>query len=309
MYAYQSWGLTVLPAGLQMALEEHALQLARKGQAVVRTFSTPQDAVVLGYAQAPDVVQGGWGSQAMHSVHHAGVASAPPLDLVRRPTGGSHVQIGPNTLAYSVAVPRDGSFRTYEDFRRYYGDALVRALGDLGIQAAADHAASTVNVAGRVVASHAVLWGTEAALLHGLLVLSPYDVDLLARRVLLQTRAIRGQPCSEAAAIRRIPALSLLLRRDSALLREAVSQAILRAFSRDGSLASAPLAPRDLRQADLLRRQKHGHPAWIRGRAPPFSPEGVEAIPGEELAGPLKAGLGYCFYSQVRDQDFRRMVE
>lgn len=54
---------------------------------------------------------------------------------------------------------------------------------------------------------------------------------------------------------------------------------------------------------------KHKKPEWIEKRRPPFTKDRIEAIPFEELDGPLKKDLGYCMFLQVKDKDFKKIAE
>ena len=292
MFDYEYWGLSSLSPSASMALEEFFLKRAAAGKAVVRFFDFSRDAIILGYAQAPDC---------LHNRDRS-------FDVVRRPTGGSHIQLGRNTLAYSFAVPRDSSFKNYEDMRAYYSGLVARSLEDLGLEAHVDNKASTIMIDNRVVASHALIWGVQSALLHGLVVLEPYDIDLLARRIFLQTRKIGNKQYSELSAIRNIPALSTLLQKNPQLLKKLLAETILKNVTR-GKHVKKCIDTKILSQAREIQEQKYGKEDWTTKRAPPFTKEEIETIPGEELTGTLKKNLGYCLYSQVRNKDFKKMAD
>src|SRR3990170_3652290 len=78
MFKYEYWGLGSFNAKFNMALEEFLLKRAEGGIAQFRFWDFSKDSVVLGYAQATDALK-----QRDNS-----------LDVVRRITGGSHIQTG-----------------------------------------------------------------------------------------------------------------------------------------------------------------------------------------------------------------------
>lgn len=302
MFKFEYWGNETLPANANMALEEFFLKRAAlQNVASVRFFSVPKDSIVLGYAQATDVMKKFDNS----------------FDITRRSTGGSHVQIGPNTMAYSFAVPRDGSFRTFEDMRAYFAQHVANALRDLGIESIdIDNRASTINVNEKVVASHAIIWGAESALLHGLIIIDPYDVDRIASRVALQTRKIGNRFYPEYSVLKNIPTVSKLLNdlapnlsgqcRTNAL-KEVVASTILKQVT-GGKFLSKKICCKDIIEANELQKNKYNRSAWTRHRTPLFTKDNIEKIPGEELNGPLRKNLGYCLFSQVKNRDFKKMA-
>ena len=118
MFDYEYCGNKVYKSHLNMAFEEYLLERAAKtSKASVRFYSFPKDSIVLGYAQDTDVIK----------------KLDSNVELTRRATGGSHVQVGSNVLAYSFVVPRDGSFKNYSDMRTYYAESVANALIDLGL--------------------------------------------------------------------------------------------------------------------------------------------------------------------------------
>jgi len=303
MFDYTYWGNGTYHSRLSMALEEYLLKQAANGVASIRFFSFPKarDSIILGYAQDTDVIKKPNGA-----------------DIARRLTGGSHVQVGSNVLAYTFAVPRNGEFRTYEDMRAYYAEHVANALDDLGIESIdIDNKASTINVDGKVVASHALIWGVKSALLHGLIVLDPYDVDKVNERVYLGCRKIGNKIYTEYSALRNIPAVSNLLK-DVApnlagearlrVMKDLLGQAILRRVTK-GKHRNRSIDNSVANEAFQIVKEKYGTDFWIKEREPPFTEEEIEEIPGEELKGPLKKGLGYCLFLQVPDKNFKKMAE
>ncbi|MBI2084825.1 MAG: lipoate--protein ligase family protein [Candidatus Aenigmarchaeota archaeon] len=303
MFNYEYWGRGVFPSQINMALEEFLIrriaeETKDKHLATVRFYSFAKDSIVLGYAQATDVLK----------------KLDPSVDLTRRVTGGSHVQTGPNIIAYSFVVPRDGSFRDYEDMRAYFATQVANALSNIGVDAVdVDNKASTINVNGRVIASHAIWWGVKSALLHGLVHLTPYDVDKIASRVLLQRRKIGNSVYSEYDALRNLPTVSTELDGNAPpqtspyALRGLVAEAILKEVT-GGNYESRVINDAVIDRSMELLKQRYGVPRWINRHQPTFTRREVEEIPGEDLSGPLKRNLGYCLFLQVPDKDFKKMA-
>lgn len=286
-----------------MALEEFFLRdSALRRTAHVRFYDFAQDAVVLGYNQALDALKK-WDSSFL---------------VARRASGGSHVHVGKNVLAYSFVVPRDGSFRNHQDFRIHYADCVARALENIGIPAiTTDHNASTIMQDNKVIASHAVTWGVDSALLHGLAMISPYDINRVVERVHLAERRIGNKRYSEASALRLIPTMTDILRKlkpfaapeqKSLFCKELLSSAILKEVA-GSSFVKTHLSDAVLARARAFQSKKYASESWIKQRDPVFTPDEVEELPGEALDGPLKEKWGYCLYLQVSDKDFKQMSE
>lgn len=302
MFDYEYWGNRTFPSHVNMALEEFFFRRASQNVATVRFFDFPKDSIVLGYAQATDIIK----------------KQDNMFDLTRRITGGSHVQVGLNIIAYSFTVPKDGSFTNYEDMRAYFAEHVASALSDLGIKnIVIDNKASTINVDGKVVASHAILWGVQSALLHGLIMIDPYDVDELAGRVALQTRKIGNKNYSEYTALKNLPVVSRLLNSiapntvesvRSGILKDLISETILKHVT-GKKHENKQINNRIVSEAFELLRRKYDLPLWINKHKPTFTKEEVEVIPGEELNGSLKKNLGYCLFIQVRNKDFKKMAQ
>jgi lipoate-protein ligase A len=303
MFDYEYWGTNDLPMSSNQALEEYMLERsARLNAATVRFWNVSKDAIVLGYGESESVVKKVDGT----------------FDLERRITGGSHIQFDPNCFAYSFTAPRDGSFRYFEDMRKYYAAKISEAFQELGIEVSAvDNRASTINVDDKVVASHAIFWGVKSALLHGLMVINDYDVDRILERVMLKERKIGKHVYSEYSALKNIPAISKLLdkRLDSVqtrmradFVKRLIAKEVLKQVT-EGKYAEKKLTERTVQEAhDMIARTHLGSP-WVDERKPAFKKTEAEAIPGEELDGPLKKDLGYCLYSQVKDRDFMKMSD
>ena len=301
MFEYELWKGEKYPANVNMALEEFFLNRpAETKKATLRLWSVPRDSGVLGYSQATDVIKG---------IENG-------FDVVRRASGGSHIQIGPNILAYSMTVPRDGSFKNYEDMRAYYAEKVAKTLGNLGVEnIATDNKASTINVDGKVIASHAIIWGVNSALLHGLITIDPYNVDRLSGRLSLGSRKIGNKTYTEYTALKNIPTISKLLDRTAKnakdrteALKDIVSEELIKEVTGNKHETNA-VNNVVLTESYKLIQEKYGQDKWNDLKRPAFTKEQIEEIPGEELDGPLKKKLGYCLYIQVKNKDFKKMAE
>ncbi len=302
MFDYEYWQNGVHPASVNMALEEFFLKRAEK-TACVRVWSVPKDTGILGYSQDTDAIR---------NIDDG-------FSFVRRASGGSHIQMGPNILAYTATVPRDGTFKHYEDMGAYYAEKVGKALENLGVKdITVDNKASTVNAGGKVVANHAIVWGVNSGLLHGSVIIEPYDVDKLSQRLALGSRRIGNNVYSEYVALKNIPAVSKLLdsmtkglnnQHRAEALKEIVGKEIIKTFTEDGDFKRKKIDNRVLSEAKNLINKKYGNQEWNNLKKPPFTKEEIEEIPGEKLDGPLKKDLGYCLYMHVKDKDFRKMAE
>lgn len=303
MFDYEYWGRATLPISQQMALEEYLLDRSEKSKvATIRFWDVPKDAVVIGYGESDSVIKKEDGT----------------FDRARRITGGSHVQFDQNCLAYSFTVPRDGSFKYYEDMRKYYAEKVADALRELGVEiSGVDNSASTINVDEKVVASHAIFWGVKSGLMHGLMSITPYDVDKILERMLLKEREIGRHVYTEYSALRNMPALASILDRhmesiNSAMKRDyakrMIAEEVLRQVTNSKHREMRPTES-TISDAQALIARAHAGGPWYRERNPPYGEEEVDAIPGEGLNSPLKRDLGYCMFLQVKDRDFAKMAE
>ena len=308
MFNYTYLGHHTFPAELQMSLEETLYRsAAQEKKAFLRFFSVPNDTVILGYAQHNDAVIN------------------PDIPWTRRMTGGSHVQIGENMLAYTVAVPRDGSFQNLEDMRAYYAALISEALEDLGLSSIeVDNNASTIELENKVVASHAMFWGVHSALLHGLLVIDPYNAKTIANNVRLSHRKIGGKIYKEHSAIKNIPALSTIsdlwntqTKKNTNIIKGLVCDAITAKITgkpvekRFWKFNQPSIERKTLATAKDLLNTKYQTAQWLHARDPAFQrkKDMVEEIPGEDIDGPLKEQLPYCFWIQVPDKKFKKMAD
>ncbi|MCL5102225.1 MAG: hypothetical protein M1544_02625 [Candidatus Marsarchaeota archaeon] len=304
MFSYEYWGSNNLTINQNMALEELMLEeSAKRKVAGIRFWNVNKDSVVLGYGESSQNVKRSDGS----------------FDVARRITGGSHVEFDKACLAYTFTVPRTGEFKHYEDMRKYFSEAVSVSLENLGLKdVCPDNNASTINVDGKVMASHAIFWGVESALLHGLLLVDHYDVEKIAERMLLAKRKIGSNTYDERDALRIAPAASELLKKTSGLVqatryeksemaKRLIENEVLKNLTHGGH-SSLYINENTLQRAQRLVEKRHVDDRWLELRAPPYGKDEVEAIPGEELNGDLKKGLGYCMYIEVSDKDFAKMA-
>lgn len=305
LFNYEYWGLGVFDGAVNMALEEFLIQRIAKHNpqkhiAATRFYSFAADSIVLGYGQDTDVIK----------------KIDKGVGLTRRMTGGSHIQTGPNTIAYTFVIPRDSTFATYEQMRVYYAERVANALKKLGIgDITVDNTSSTINVGERVIASHAIWWGVKSALLHGLIILSSYDVDKIASRVFLAKRSIDNKIYSEYVTLKNLPTVATELqnKRSAPSLRHRMlygmlSKTILDEVSGE-NYHPYRVNKNVIQQSYRFLAQRYGAPQWVDKHQPEFSPQETEEIPGEELAGELKKNLGYCLFIQVPDNKFKKMSD
>ena len=301
MFDYEYWGTNTLPISQNMAMEEYLLSRSAASKvATVRFWNAPKDSVVIGYGESKA------------NIKHIDQS----FDLARRITGGSHVEFDKACIAYSFTVPRDGSFKYFNDMRKYFADILVNSLEKLGVEDVyADNRASTVNVDQKVIASHAIFWGVDSALLHGLLLVDHYEVDKIFERMLLSERRIGRHTYSEYDALKSAPAASEIIKkaqglsgaeRTDAVKRMIADVVLLEATS--GAHKNIGVTEDVLKKASRLVSSTHSDSRWLDMRTPQYKKEEVDAIPGESLDGKLKENLGYCMYIEVDDRSFSRMT-
>ena len=303
MFDYEYWGNSTLSIKQNMALEEYLLARSEsKNVATVRFWNVEKDAVVLGYGEDASNIK----------------KLDSSFDVARRITGGSHVQFDSSCIAYSFTVPRDGSFRHFEDMRKYFAQSIYDALAELGVDdVRVDNRASTINVNGKVIASHAIFWGVKSALMHGLLLIDKYNVDKILERVALRERRIGNGTYAEYSALANAPNMISVLgkRLDSvdhakrnAYAKKLAVDEILKQVT-EGKFSGKLPSQGTLSDAEALTRARHASEPWFIERRPPYTEEEVESIPGEELSGALKKNQGYCLYIQVPDRDFAKMAQ
>ena len=304
MFKYEYWKNPAFSIGTNMALEEYMLERSAKEKvATIRFWNVSKDSVVLGYGED------------MHTNIKKRDSS---FDLARRITGGSHIQFDKNCLAYTFTAVRDGSFNHFEDMRKYYSDMIVEALNELGVnEVEADNRASTIEVDGKVIASHAIFWGVDSALMHGLILIDHLDVDKIYERVLLKIREIGKHTYSEYDALKSAPVALEVIRNVSPYIDKEHKVEYIKKLITDKILEKVTAGKYKERQVNdeiikeamsIIERTHKGTP-WIRDREPPYTNNYVEAIPGEELNGNLRRNLGYCLYIQVPDNKFAKMTE
>lgn len=306
MFDYVYWGNNSFPSNINMALEEFFTKLATTEKVPsIRFFTFDRDSIVLSYGQATDAIK----------------KLDDKVELTRRLTGGSHVQQGPNALSYMFAIPRDGSFKDIPDFRAYYADIVGRAFQNLGIEnVEVDNVACGIKIDDKVSASHAIFWGIESALVHGIIILKPYDVESLANRIWLKTRKIGNKVYTEKSALRNIPAIMSRLKNFAPnanpkqklkAVHELVAQEILKEATK-GKFKREAIDQKIINKLNPLLQEKYDQKNWIERRKPPFTQEEVEEIPGlygAKLDGSLKKNMPYCLWIEVKNKEFKKMAE
>lgn len=305
MFDYTYWGNDSFPANINMALEEFLVNLAAKEKIPsIRFFTFDKDTIVLSYGQATDAIKK-LDSQA---------------ELTRRITGGSHVQQGPNALSYTFVVPHDGTFAHLTDMRNYYADVVGKAFENLGIENEIDYKACGIKIDGRISTAYATFWGVESALVHGIIILKPYDVEKIASRIWLKTRKIGNRIYTEEDALKNIPAIVDQLRNFAPnanpkqklkAVNELVAQEILKVETK-GRFKKEKIDENILSRLQPLLQQKYNKKEWIEKRIPPFTKKEVKEIQwvyGHKLDGKLMRKLPYCLWIQVKNKEFKRMAE
>jgi lipoate-protein ligase A len=302
LFDYEYWGYDTLPIKRNMSMEDFLLAHSElRKKATIRFWNVERDSVVLGYAEDTSAIISRDGS----------------FDVARRITGGSHVQFDENCLAYSFTIPRDAKFLHFDEMRNYFAKCIEESLVELGIETVkTDSAASTVNVDGKVVASHAIFWGVKSALMHGLIVVDPYNVDKIASRVMLKSRVIGKKTYTEYDALKNIPALSTITKFSDVYLNKRMRREYIKKVLAKAILNKVTLGDYENKSGIAVRTEaapptsatRHVGQIWVEKRRPVYTKKEVDAIPGEELAGKLKGDLGYCLYIQVKDTDFSAMA-
>jgi len=286
MFDYDYWGFGSFDAKTNMALEEFLLKQAIK-KAQFRFWDFTKDSVILGYAQDTDAIK------------------KRGMDVVRRITGGSHVHVGENVFCYTFAVPRDGSFKHFEDMRNYFATIVAKGLEGIGVEnVEVDNKASAILVDKKIIAAHSMIWGVDSALIHGLIHIDPYNLEKIRERVFLADRKIGRNVYSEYNALKNLPIISHMI--DNKDVKKLLADSILKNLTKhyEKNYIDADL----IKKAFDIVNNKHKKEEWIENRKPPFTEEEIDTVPGEELAGNLKKDLGYCLFLQVKNKDFKNMA-
>lgn len=139
---------------------------ARHGSPTFRTWTTPGYAVVVGRAVDID--------SEVHTEHCARLQ----VPIVRRPSGGRSVVIGPGTVQYTFALPYRLSpeLSAIPSSKRFCNRLLLAALGD---ERVAEDESGDLLVGDRKVAGLAIKRAREAMVLHGTLLVAA-DIEVVA---------------------------------------------------------------------------------------------------------------------------------
>jgi lipoate-protein ligase A len=179
-------------ATVEMELE-HDLELlgqaAHQGRSTFRTWISHRHTVVVGRAVDVD---------SEVDIAHCARLEVP---IVRRPSGGRSVVIGPGTVQYTFALPYglSAELAGISSSKRFCNRLLLEALADPRI---AEDDSGDLLVDDRKVGGLAIKRGREAMLLHGTLLVAA-DIDALAsllRHPLREPAYRRGRAHAEFLA-------------------------------------------------------------------------------------------------------------
>jgi len=141
-------------------------EAAGQGSPTFRTWTTPDHTVVVG--RAVDI------ESEVHTEHCARLE----VPIVRRPSGGRSVVIGPGTVQYTFALPYRLSpeLSGISSSKRFCNRLLLAALGDERVE---EDDSGDLLVGDRKVAGLAIKRAREAMMLHGTLLVGA-DIDVVA---------------------------------------------------------------------------------------------------------------------------------
>lgn len=229
----------------QLALDEALLEQAHAGRLampVVRTWMTAAPAVVVGSSSRID------------DEVDRGACAAAGVPVLRRPSGGLTVVLGPGCLMWSVIAPLPAAAPAIERLHAALLDPLAAALVAAGRpvvrRGSSDLAVSAVD-GERKVSGNALRVRRGAVLYHGTL-LDAFDLDLVGRLLRHPPR----EPAYRAGRRHRDFLANL------ALGRPAVEAAVRTAFAAVETRRTWPAAV-----VTRLARERYCDPAWT-GRMP-----------------------------------------
>ncbi len=139
---------------------------ARHGRPAFRTWATPDYTVVIG--RAVDI----------ESEVHTERCARLEVPIVRRPSGGRSVVIGPGTIQYTFALPYrlSSELAGIPSSKRFCNRLLLAALADERIT---EDESGDLLVGDRKVGGLAIKRAREAMILHGTLLVTA-DIDVVA---------------------------------------------------------------------------------------------------------------------------------
>lgn len=251
-----------------MAAEEHMMsRVSREGIPGLRLFTFDEPGIIIGYRQANDVTD--------------------DLPVTRRMTPGSHVIVGDNTLGYSFCVP--STSKDVGKIRAHFAGQLAYALNDLGYDAQEDNKASAIKIDGKIVAGHSMSGIGGSTLLHGFLVISPYERKILDSVNFY--RSVKGDGNVERRALENIPIISASIPN--------ITKAILRRIT-DDEYETVIDPPTDNEIA------KYRDENWQNNAFPHI--KNMERFPQEDPNSRLFERGKYCIWSNISDEDLSRMA-
>lgn len=169
---------------------EHDVELlgyaAEEGRSSFRTWIARRHTVVVGRAVE------------VESEVHVDLCERLDVPIVRRPSGGRSVVIGPGTVQYTFALPYHLSSELVgiPSSKRFCNRLLLRALDDPRIE---EDDSGDLLVGSRKVGGLAIKRGRAAMLLHGTLLVTA-DIEMVAsllRHPLREPAYRRGRPHDE----------------------------------------------------------------------------------------------------------------
>lgn len=296
---FEFWGIDEFSGTMNMGIDEYMTQCSSESNSSILRFYTVRDAMGIGYGQRLKILK-----------------DKPEFEIFRRITGGSQVQGDSSTLMYSLATPHE-TFESVRSLRTYIDERIAKGLRDLGISsAAADVDTATIDIDGKVVGGDSMIRGkknefneNKSDLLQGILVINPYDVEKISKRMPLKSRIIDGEVYREYDALKNLPPISTCL--DGVIKHDAmelVTDSILQRLT-GGSYKEVKQNNGFLNEAKKFVDRRYGRRSWLENQKPDYEKGEIEESPGEELQGPLKTREGYCFYVLVKDPEFKIMAQ
>lgn len=178
------------------------------------------------------------------------------IEVVRRISGGGAMFIEPgNTITYSLCAPlslvQDLSFQESYQLMDAW---VIRALGDLGIQASYQPLNDITSPAGKIAGAAQARRGN--AVLHH--VTMAYDIDTTKMLEVLRIGREKLSDKGTASAAKRVDPL----RSQTGLTREAVIERMIDTFQRDHGLRADTLTADELGRAQVLAREKFATVEW-----------------------------------------------
>ena len=281
MANFEYWGLD-RESSPQTQISTDYLMMNRcseTGMPVLRMYCYPEETIVLGRHQHPSIIREG------------------KSDTIRRYTGGTATLEKPDDLCWAVAFPiAPNGHKNPLAGKTYYGNKVAKSLSYPGFAAVSDPASSTIQINGRVVGGYATCMKEGIALIHGNIVITPFDAEKIDRTIHLRERVVRNITYAEKDAIDRIPALS---KRKNGISMTDVAEKLLDSMTGGFYIQNTPNSSA-VKELETFHRTDD----WVLdGR----HVDNVVAL-GEESFRRMLNRTGHCFYCEVGDDDFAMMA-